>query len=66
MIGYLDITFCRADCASKYCPRHKQHLVDNPDFERWAKAVGGKYVSMADFSKDCTEYRPIEETDETS
>lgn len=61
MLCYLDMTFCRSDCANTACRRHF-----GPDDEaaakEWARRCGfdrGEApIAWSDFSSDCENYAP--------
>lgn len=53
MLCYKDMTFCASkDCANMDCPRNTRNEKSFHPDEFWKKRV-----CVADFSKDCKDYR---------
>lgn len=58
MICYRDMTFCSARCGNLNCPRNFTDEIHVAAREWW----GGDDVpiALADFSKDCPDYKEVD------
>lgn len=62
MICFRDMTFCGSDCQNRSCPRNFNDDV-SAAARRWWGGPGAP-IAFSDFSKDCPDYQPKEETRE--